>query len=771
MGLFCKRPFALFCILFTAATVCGCFLMPETCRFVYIFCGSLGLFLFILFIILPKKAKSAILALCFCVLFSALGFFRCYQDILAPRESLVPYEEKEMPVTLTVLEVRYQYNYGSSYLVRVERIGDESFEEKAILTYEFDPYFRENEILEGKVSLHSIESYSDYILSYLSDGITLYLEPADMGRTEADKPIPALVVTGEKERDGFLYQIQNINHTLSDIVTEGIGGEEGDLISSLLLGNQDLLSKAVMRDFRRAGIIHVLSISGMHLALMTVLSEFLMKRLRIHKNIRSVCILFIAFFYLALTGFALSTIRAFIMTAFVYAAYLFRSDNDPLTSLFAALFLILLIFPKAVYDVGMWLSFAATFGILITVLLLKPVSDALYNKLRNKKLFKPLNNMLSGILISFAASFCSFLPAWLFFDEISLLSIPATLLLSPIATFILYLAPFFLLFSGIPYIAGILAFLLKQACRLLLYGTSLFSLLPNATVSLHYPFEKILIPLTVAVFVILLLLPLRKKIIIPVSALCFTLVFFICIGIYRYQSRDAMTTEYLRDEKSELLLLASAESTVLCDISGGAYSIVYDALLRSKAHYATEINAYVLTHYHTLHIGSLRRLSEQVLVRKLYLPFPITEDEYYIMLSLLNMANECGIPVTLYDRGEKLPLYKDFTLFVSDAIYLKRSTHPTFYVAVQNNENLLLYLGESSHEDRLAAQLRSLIPKANTVIFGTHGPIAKTPIPFDLSEVPIVSIPDTDVLLQLESTEMPKGNWIVGSNHITVNMK
>ncbi len=736
-------------------------------RTAYLLFGCCSVFLFLLFLLLPKKTKSAFLSLSLCSLFIAISFFSSFTRLLLPRKACTPYLETEISAQLSVVEIRYQYNYASSYLVQVESLDGTVCNEKAILNFEYNPDLRENDILNGRILVHDIESYSDHAVSYLSDGITLYLEPIETEQSE-----PSLVIVGQRSIDGFLPKIKNLNRALSEILTNGIAGEEGDLVSSLLLGNKELLSESVMRDFRRAGIIHILSISGMHLALMTLLSEFLLKKLRIHKGVRSVLVLFFAFFYLALTGFALSTMRAFIMTAFVYLSYLFRSDNDPLTSLFFALFFILLLFPEAVYDVGMWLSFSATFGILIAIELLRPLSSCLYDRLKNKKLFKPLNTLLSSIVVSFAASFCTFLPAWIFFDELSLLSIPATLLLSPLATFVLYLSPFFLLFSKIPYLSDMLVFLIRSACKLLLHGTSLLSRLPHSTVSLHYPFERILIPLATVVLAVLLLLPLRKKRAIPLSVLSITLIFFICLGSYQIQFKDKLTIEYMCDDNTEAFLITSADQTILCDISDGSSSGTYQALIRSKSYYATEIDTYILTHYHNLHLGSVRRLSEQTLVRKLFLPYPQTEDEYYIMLSLLELAETCGIPVTVFDRGEKLPLHTDFTLFVSDETYLTRSTHPTFYVAVQASDKLLLYLGESAHEsERLAPQFSSLISSADAVIFGTHGPKAKVPFRYDLASVQNIFIADSNLLLHLQTTVPPNGNWIVGGKHLVMRIK
>lgn len=663
---------------------------------------------------------------------------------------------------LTVLKVRYEYDYATSYLVEVERIDGQQVETKALLTYEYNPGLAAGNVLSGVVFVEGIESYASHPNTYLSDGITLSLTPTDN----------ALVVSGHRDTKGILSRMQNINQLLSTRLTEGIGGEEGALVSSLLLGNRELLEGLVLRNFRRAGIVHMLAISGIHLSLMVMLTEFLLRKLYIPRSVRCVLILLVALFYLGLTGLSFSTVRAFIMTAFVYLAYLFHGDNDPITSLFFALFLILTLSPYAVFDAGMWLSFSATFDILVAVELFRPVTKWLYGHIQSKRICNVINAVLSAVIVSFAASFGVFLPAWIFFDEISLLSIPATLLLSPFVSLILYLAPFFLLFSGISPIATLLSTVIRELCKLLLAGSSLFAALPDLTVSLRYPFEAVLIPLASALLGILLLLPLRKKRFIPLSALCVTLAFFICLGIQHRKGKDELWTSYVRLGDSEMLVMVNSQSTVVCDLSGGTYSAPYKAHILSKEFFSTQIDAYVLTHYHNRHLASLRRLAEQTLIRKLFLPFPQNETEYHTMLSLIELGERCGFCVTVYDRGKRVPIEADLTLYISEEIYLKRSAHPTGYVAVAAQGNLFLYLGESVHESSLLRpQLDSLITKADTVILGIHGPVTKTNFPYSFENTTTLALADESLLPYLAPTVMPGGDWVVECERLSFKHK
>ena len=68
--------------------------------------------------------------------------------------------------------------------------------------------------------------------------------------------------------------------------------------------------------------------------------------------------------YVAITGFSLSVVRAAIMLTSVAITYFIWCDNDSVTALFIAAFLICLISPYSIANVSFLLSFLATFGVL-----------------------------------------------------------------------------------------------------------------------------------------------------------------------------------------------------------------------------------------------------------------------------------------------------------------------------------------------------------------------------------------------------------------------
>ena len=468
----------------------------------------------------------------------------------------------------------------------------------------------------------------------------------------------------------------------------------------------------------------------MHLSIIMLFLEWVLKKFSIKKGWRGIIVLAFALFYLYLTGFALSTIRAFIMMAFVCLAFLLSKDNDPITSLFFALFLIFVIFPTAVLDVGIWMSFLAILGIFTAEYFKNALADKLYQTRLNKRVVKVLLTLLTAILISLAANIFVCLPIWLTFKELALLSVPANLILAPLSSVLLFLAPLLLILQFVPFLSfavPILATAIQWLCRIILDIASFLSHLENITISLHYPFVPfILIPASAAI-ALMLIAPLRRKrwlVVVPVTT---ALLFGGTLILHNAMHRDVTTVDYLSFGESEMLVATTNNEAIICDFSTGSNSYLYEAVELCKTRYNTEIDALVLTHYHTLHISTVSKNAARSMIRRLYLPYPETEEEYHIMKSLLDVAEKKKVAVTIYDRSESFSPCKAISLTMSPLVYLKRSTHPTFAVNLSSFGKNVVYIAESTHEDPdLRNAVSQMTEEADFVILGTHGPVTKS---------------------------------------------
>ena len=142
------------------------------------------------------------------------------------------------------------------------------------------------------------------------------------------------------------------------------GEEAASLFIALFTGERDMLSENLRLDFTRLGINHVLALSGMHLAILSALFDKLLRLLLLGKKPRVLLLGAIVFFYMAMTGFSASVTRAGVMHIITSLTFLLASPRDSFTSLCFAVFLIVLVEPYAIRDIGLWLSALATLGVI-----------------------------------------------------------------------------------------------------------------------------------------------------------------------------------------------------------------------------------------------------------------------------------------------------------------------------------------------------------------------------------------------------------------------
>ncbi|PZP44094.1 MAG: hypothetical protein DI598_14900 [Pseudopedobacter saltans] len=140
------------------------------------------------------------------------------------------------------------------------------------------------------------------------------------------------------------------------------------LAEALLIGYKDDLDKNLLNAYQDAGIIHIIAISGMHLMLLYELLKWtgflFLKKVRTRRSFQVFCLIFIWLFAL-LTGAGPSVIRAAVMLTFLVVGEVFYRNHNSLNSLVASAFLLLIVSPEWIWNVGFWLSYMAVLGILL----------------------------------------------------------------------------------------------------------------------------------------------------------------------------------------------------------------------------------------------------------------------------------------------------------------------------------------------------------------------------------------------------------------------
>lgn len=192
------------------------------------------------------------------------------------------------------------------------------------------------------------------------------------------------------------------------------------LIEATLLNERAALNDELWRAYSVTGIVHIVAISGMHIAMLCSVLLFLLGWIRNKKWdwIKYFVAVALVWFYIALTDFPPSAVRAAVMFTLLAIGIKLNRTSNNINTWAAAAFLLLCYNPYWLYDVGIQLSFLAVLSILIFYL---PV----------KKWFTPagiiIRYLWEGIAVSIAAQILVFPLVLYYFHQFPLLSILANI--------------------------------------------------------------------------------------------------------------------------------------------------------------------------------------------------------------------------------------------------------------------------------------------------------------------------------------------------------
>ena len=140
------------------------------------------------------------------------------------------------------------------------------------------------------------------------------------------------------------------------------------LLAGLLLGDRTELPRDIDDAFRRAGVYHVLAVSGFNVGILAASVWALCRLLRVPHRVAAVTAIVVVVGFALVVGPEPSVLRAVVMAVLVLVASLLDRDASVTNSLALAALAILAMRPGDLFDPGFQLSFAATLGIVVAPL-------------------------------------------------------------------------------------------------------------------------------------------------------------------------------------------------------------------------------------------------------------------------------------------------------------------------------------------------------------------------------------------------------------------
>ncbi len=700
MFIFEKRPLSLIlCIML------GVF-------FVFSFFGeSIGQAIYILALLLPfvpfsikRLAKYRVLGF----VISASMILSLVASYFYFERYFKTYERFEGTVSVEgeILSIEQTTSYSASAVVKTDNISNERASRYKIrikLSLEEAEDLTVGDKISFNTTLEEFSSDGSFNAKnyYFADGISAN------GREVTD-----LKVT--EESDGSLStRLIRIREVLRRKAVLMSDADAGNLLGALLTGERSELSPELRLDFMRIGISHVLALSGMHLAILTLAIDRLLRLFSVPRKFRTVSTIIFCSLYMGFVGFSVSVVRAGIMLILGSLLYLLQESKDSLTSLSFAVFLIILITPYAIYDIALWLSAFATFGVIIGA------SKDEDDKERGLAL-RLLSGLWDAIFLSVLANGATLLISVSTFGGFSLLSPFSTIIFSFLIEIYMYLGSLMLLL-GLVYLplSYPLGKLLIYLCDLIEKLAALSSSPDISYLPSNYDLLMTMISVFTAVFFALMILKLNKRAISIIILTCFIGI-FVTAGIFKYNEYSTEELVYTSQDKSDVFLIKSGKDSALVSSSQYSESLAYDSLELLSKYKITILDKYIITHYAYSLEEDLLTLLSSVLIKEISIPHPKNDDEILIYKKLVRLLEDYRTELTLHNSGGEISLgsFKYYPLY-SNA-YGEGSSQNAFLITYKET-NKYLYLSSGMIDKKYEEVYSKIINDADTVIFGSHG--------------------------------------------------
>lgn len=604
----------------------------------------------------------------------------------------------------TVVEAKRNTSYSSYFVIQTESINEEKnsrYKLALFISTDDSLGMTVGARVSFKAEIAGFDSEDDFDLEkmYFSDGISGKLEGISDLKVELPKEEPLSV------RLSFIREnIRRHAILMSD-------ADSGTLFGALITGERSELSDSLRLDFKRIGISHVLALSGMHLAILSLGIGKLLELFRLNKKIRTAAIIGFSLLYMFFTGFSVSVVRAGIMLIISSLLFLCSRTSDSLTSLSIAVFIICLSTPYAIFDIVLWLSAFATLGVIMSVK--EKNADTGVSGIR-----RVLLGMWEWFVVGFKSSVfaigATLAISAFTFGGISIVSPISTMIFSPLIEIIMYLGTV-MIFVGYIIPLGIP---LTYITKFTTYLASIISDFEYSYLPINYDFIKWMIIAVTVVYFILICIKANKKVTSAVIT-CSLMAVFACTLFFSISENTSDRLIYACEDKSDMFLLKSADSVALVDSSQYSESIAYSAISLLEDNNIRELDTYIATHYAYKLEDELLTLLSYYKIDNISLPLPRNDDEKIVLTKIEKALSEFRTEIVFHAHNGNITVGEFTVTPIFYVAYGEGTSTNAFEIRLRDKR--YLYLSSGMLTDEYIEYTGKYLPLCDTLILGRHG--------------------------------------------------
>ncbi|MBR5451936.1 MAG: ComEC/Rec2 family competence protein [Clostridia bacterium] len=231
-----------------------------------------------------------------------------------------------------------------------------------------------------------------------------------------------IIKTGKTSN--FLTFSGNLSYKVRKCILRNLPDEVSGILIGLITGGSHYLDDETHIAFKECGLSHIISVSGMHMALLASAVMTLLSLFGISRKIGFWVCVPLLLLYTAISGFSPAAIRSVVMISATFLGNVFYRRSDSLTNLGFTGIVMLLISPYLIYNISFLLSFTSMMGILFAA----PFSMRLCNKIFIKGIFGDLARYITSMSLTTISANLATLPlVLLIWNGVSTVSVIANL--------------------------------------------------------------------------------------------------------------------------------------------------------------------------------------------------------------------------------------------------------------------------------------------------------------------------------------------------------
>lgn len=683
-----------------------------------------------------KVTKLTIMIISFVIGYSYSGYFWTSNI-----EEVRKYDEKIVSMRAVLISEGIQKNKYIEYIADDVKIGQENIRSKTLIRsnkkykigdrIEFSALVR---IPEGARNFNGFD-YQRYLSSM---NIFMICEAQDNANVLSTGNI------GIVKRISLYLKNRIVEH-----VDNNLPQIEANILKASLIGDDYSIDKEIETMYKDAGMIHLLVVSGGHIALVILIFSYIIKKINIPRNKQNFLLVLIVIIYMFITGAEPSVLRAGIGAIIILIADTIGRQNDSITTISLVALLLLLNNPMLIYSIGFELSFLGVLGI---ILLNKPIE---------KKLIKVPERLRSILSVTISAQLFVTPILIYYFNNFSAAGLFSNILALPLMSFIMILG----LACFIP-VLGVIFFKASYTLIIVMNGIAkLFANIPILKYAVPRPSIFVIALYYVLVVSACGVIKIKKKIMIYVI-LCTTAFLFIFWLLPNDFEVDFIDVGH----GDSILITTSRKKTILID-TGGRYKIqdqeynmaeqAIIPFILNKGH--KRIDLLILTHLDEDHMGGLEKIVETLHIGSVAIGENSKNHEKFADIE--NILNRKQIRLIFLSNGDKFSINEAGFNVLNPSRELNNNENNNSITIMLRYEGVkILFTGDLGTEGERLLLERGEDIEADILKVGHHGSGTSTSEDFINKVNPKVSIisvgkrfssiPDEMVLERLSNTKI-----------------